>query len=199
MEMSSQSIIDFMKSRRSVRARDMAAPGPTPDQLQQMLTIAARVPDHGKLAPWRFIVLTQTDCEELGALGEHLAQARAGAEGLTDMMREDERLRFLRAPSVVCVIASTQEHPKIPAWEQTLSAGAVCYGLMIAAHGMGFAAQWLTGWVAYDDAFGARLRLQPNEAIAGFIHIGSNPGPAPEDRPRPSLGDIVQYGLERGD
>ncbi len=192
-----QAVSQFMETRRSVRARDMNAPGPDAQALNHIFKLACRVPDHGKLAPWRLIVLSAADQDHLGAVALDLAQSRAADTELTDMMKEDERLRFQRAPCVVCVVAAPKEHPKIPVWEQTLSAGALCYGLLIAAQASGFAAQWLTGWVAYDATITGYLGLQAGETVAGFIHMGTYDGPAPEDRERPDLSQLVQFGASK--
>lgn len=199
MKQSEKTIVDFMESRRSVRSRDMHAPAPDADQLAHILKLACRVPDHGKLAPWRFIVFSADDQVQLGHLALQLAEARSDGPDLTEAMKEDERLRFLRAPCVVAVVAAAKAHPKIPVWEQHLSAGAVCYAMLMAANASGFASQWLTGWVAYDAEIMRHLNVAEDEKIAGFIHMGSYNGPPPEDRPRPTVADITQYGLKSAD
>lgn len=184
--------LQLLKTRRSVKPIEMAAPGPTPDQVETMLTIASRVPDHGKLAPWRFIVF---EGDARRAAGEKIAAAfkTANPEATPDQI-EFERLRLARAPLVIAVVSRAGPHVKIPDWEQVLSAGAATMNLVTAANAMGFATSWLTEWYAYDrktlEAFG----VKPGEKIAGFVHIGTASKP-PEDRPRPALSDIVtRYG-----
>jgi nitroreductase len=180
--------IEFLARRRSNLAKDLGAPGPSPDQTARLLTIAARVPDHGRLAPWRFILIAG---ERRREVGEMMAAIAAAAEpGISDGRLEAERDRFAQAPLVVCVVSRAAPHPKIPEWEQVLSAGAVCQTLLTAAGAMGFGAQWLTGWCAYDEKARAALGLGSIERIAGFIHIGTALE-APVERPRPPIGDIV--------
>jgi nitroreductase len=183
-------VLSFMKRRRSVLAREMSGPPITADDLAEIVTIAARVPDHGKLAPWRFVHLDAAACNALAAATMKICLQ----DGKDEHAATEEGKRFLRAPTILCVISSPTPHPKIPDWEQYLSAGAVCYGALIAAQAKGYAAQWLTGWVAYDAQIGAMLGLAPAEKIAGFINIG-HADKMPEDRPRPQLEQILSIGL----
>ncbi len=176
---------DLLLRRRSVPAFLLRDPGPTQGQLETMLTAASRVPDHGKLAPWRFILV---EGESRARLANRLAEA-AVAEGADPQKAEDDKRRF-EAPVTVIVISRAGPHVKIPEWEQVLSAGAVCMNLILAAHAMGFAANWLTGRAAYDKSSADILGLADAERVAGFIHIGT-PDQAPADRPRPPLGEIV--------
>jgi nitroreductase len=179
--------LSLLRTRRSVAPQMMTGPGPTQAELTDLLTIAARVPDHGKLAPWRFVVIEGEARDRLGALAaEVFAQANPSADA--DRLAV-ERGRFSRAPLVVAVVSAAAPHVKIPEWEQVLSSGAVCLNLVIAANAMGFVTAWLTEWPAYDRAFLDRFGLKPHEKIAGFIHIGR--GTPPEDRVRPVLSDIV--------
>ena len=183
--------LDLLKKRRSVKPLDLAGPGPSAADLETLLTIAARVPDHGKLVPWRFVVF-QGDAR-LKA-GEAIAAAfkTDHPEATADQI-EFERRRLARAPLVIAVVSRAAPHVKIPEWEQVLSSGATAMSLLIAAHALGFGATWITEWYAYDRAVLDALGLAPHEKIAGFIHIG-RAGPA-EDRPRPPLADIVtRYG-----
>lgn len=173
----------FLKKRRSVLARNMTGPGPDAEQLRALLGIAARVPDHGKLTPWRFVVLQGDDRAKLGAIAQKALDDAGAAE------------QFERAPCVVAVLACPQEHPKIPRSEMILSAGAACMNLLTAAQAMGFAAQWLTGAAAYADAVLQALGGAQGDEIAGFIYIGTT-DEAPSDRARPSLDDVVRFGLE---
>ena len=180
--------IELLSTRRSVPAHLLAEPGPDAATLETMLTIAARVPDHAKLVPWRFILFEGAARQRAGEKLAALVAARdpsAGPERL-----DEEKRRFARAPLCVCVVSRIVEHPRVPAWEQILSAGAVCLNLEIAAHALGFAACWLTEWMSTDAEAMALLGLAPNETIAGLIHIGT-PTIAPSDRPRPVLADIV--------
>jgi nitroreductase len=181
-------MLDLLKTRRSVPARLMEGPGPTATELEEMLAIATRVPDHGKLAPWRFVVFEGEARERAGALVERIfvdANPEADAE-----RRIQERGRLSRAPLVVAVVSTAAAHPKIPEWEQILSAGAVCTLFMLAANAKGFATNWLTEWYAYDAKFRAGIGLVEHERIAGFIHVGRS-AEKPADRPRPVVADLV--------
>lgn len=180
--------LDLLKTRRSIPAAFLAAPGPDEDQLKTLLTIASRVPDHGKLAPWRFILFRGDAGARASERLADLVQSRDPA--LSEARIAEERVRLARAPLVIAIVSRAAEHVKIPIWEQQLSAGAAAMNLVLAAHAMGFAACWLTEWPAYDAEAGAILRLQPGERFAGFVHIGT-PTVPPQDRPRPALDDIV--------
>ncbi|ODN72028.1 nitroreductase family protein [Methylobrevis pamukkalensis] len=180
--------LDLLSTRRSISAPFLAEPGPDADQLDTLLTIASRVPDHGKLAPWRFI-LYRGDARR--AAGEALAALLVARDPATETRRlDEERGRFARAPLVVGVVSRAAEHVKIPVWEQQLSAGAAAMNLVTAAHAMGFAAQWVSEWCAYDAEAAAILGLRAGERFAGFVHIGT-PTVPPQDRPRPALDEIV--------
>lgn len=183
-------ILDFMKSRRSVLAREMTGPPVSADDIVEIVTIAARVPDHGKLAPWRFVHLDAPACQ---ALADKVTDISL-RDGKDHHAATEEGRRFLRAPTILCVVSSPKPHPKIPAWEQHLSAGAVCYGALIAAQAKGYAAQWLTGWVAYDAEITSMLGLGADEKIAGFINLGYSIS-IPDDRPRPAVENILSTGL----
>ena len=181
-------MLDLLLSRRSGSAKAMTGPGPSPEQLQTILTAAARVPDHGKLFPWRFI-LFEGDARR--RMGELLAECLAESEPQAPAERlEIERGRFLRAPVVVAVVSRTREMIPIPEWEQMLSAGAVCQTMLIAAHASGFVANWLTEWCAYNARVKQRLGLKPGERIAGFVYIGTS-AVTLEERVRPALENIV--------
>lgn len=180
--------IDLLRTRRSAPPQLLSEPGPDPDELDTLLRLASRVPDHGKLTPWRFLVIAG---EARGRLGDAIADAFAADEPNAAADRtEAERKRLARAPLVIGVVARPRPHPKIPEWEQILSAGAVCMNLIVAANAMGFGATWLTEWIAYDRRILDGLGLEPDERLAGFIHVGRAAGPQP-DRPRPDLADIV--------
>jgi nitroreductase len=181
-------IIEFMKTRRSVKPREMGGPGPSTGELETILTIGARVPDHGKLAPWRFIVF---EGDARARAGE--AIAKVFSDKHPDAAEADiavEKSRLMEAPLVVAVVSSPKEHPKVPLWEQQLSAGASAMNIVAAATALGYGANWLSGWIAYDRDVLAALGLKPDERLAGFVHIGTRVKPV-EDRPRPELSEIV--------
>src|SRR3954466_5893005 len=181
-------IIHRLRTRRSVPPQLLTGPGPTAEELDAILMVAARVPDHGRLAPWRFIVL---EGEARTRIGDAIAAAFQADQPDADPARvAPERERLARAPLVVAVVSRARPHVKIPKWEQVLSAGAAAMNLVTAAHALGFGATWITEWYAYDRRVLDALGLGPNEKIAGFVHIG-RPAKPPEDRPRPPLSDIV--------
>jgi len=180
--------IQLLQTRRSVKPVELAEPGPTADQLATMLTIASRVPDHGKLVPWRFIVF---EGNARLAAGEAIAEAfRTRYPEANGEQVAFERNRLARAPLVVAVVSRARPHVKIPEWEQVLSAGAAAMSLVMAAHALGYAANWITEWYAYDPRVLGRLGLAADERIAGFVHIGTSVQRA-EDRDRPALDTIV--------
>ena len=180
--------ISLLKHRRSVPPPMMTGPGPSADELTTILSVASRVPDHGKLAPWRFVVFQGTARERAGVLA--LAIALEDRPDLDEAARAKEEQRFVGAPLVVAVVSRAAPHPKIPEWEQVLSAGAVCMNMIVAARALGLSATWLTGWMAYDSRFRTAIGLADHERIAGFIHIG-RATVAIEDRPRPPLTEII--------
>jgi nitroreductase len=180
--------IDLLSARRSTPAHKLSAPAPSEEQLARLLTIASRVPDHGKLTPWRFIVI---EGEVRERLGETIAAAYAADNPGADAERlEQQRGLLSRAPLVVAVVSRASPHPKIPEWEQILSAGAACQNLIIASNAAGFGANWITEWIAYDRRILDELGLSPEERIAGYVHIGTAAESIP-DRPRPDLADVV--------
>lgn len=173
-----------LNARISTPSRLLQAPGPTAAQLTQMLVAAMHVPDHARLAPWRFI---QISGEARLALGDILAARLCELEpDASTAAQEKERLRFACAPCIVAVVGQPVRGHKVPEIEQLLSGGAVCLSLLHAAHALGFAAQWLTSWAAYDPVIKTRLGLGNDEQLLGFIHIGSTSEP-PSERPRPEL------------
>ncbi len=180
--------LTLLKTRKSPKIFDLASPGPSPAELAEMLAIASRVPDHGKLAPWRFVVF---EGEARERAGEAIAAVFAQDHPEADADRVAiERTRLSRAPLVVGVVSRAGPHVKIPEWEQTLSGAAACTLLVLAAHALGYAATWLTEWYAYDPRTRAALGLAENERFIGLVHIGTLGRPQ-EDRPRPALSDIV--------
>ena len=184
--------LDLLKTRRSIKPIELHSPGPSPTELDTLLTVASRVPDHGKLTPWRFIVF-EGDARLVA--GETIAQVfREKRPDATPDQVEYERRRLARAPLVIAVVSRAGPHVKIPEWEQIMSAGAAATSLVLAAHAMGYAASWLTEWYAYDRLVLDSLGLRSDERIAGFVHIGKAAKPV-EDRPRPPLAEIVtRYG-----
>jgi nitroreductase len=180
--------IDLLKTRRSVKPREMAGPGPSPSELETILTIGARVPDHGKLAPWRFIVFEDEARERAGEVIARVFVRKNPGAPAADI--EVERKRLTDAPLVIGIVSFTKPHPKVPAWEQELSAGASAMNIVTAATALGYGACWLTGWFAFDRDVLEGLGLKPDEKLAGFVHIGRPTKPS-EDRPRPALSEIV--------
>ncbi len=181
-------IIDFLLTRRSVTARNLTEPGPSAEQLDMILRAAHRVPDHGKLGPWRFIILKGN---ARAAFGEILGAAyKKENPDAFDELIEVEKERFQRAPVIVAVTSRITPEHKIPEWEQTLSSGAACMNMLNAAHALGLAAQWITEWPAYNDDVAKALGVGEQERIAGFIYIGTAAQP-PDERTRPDIDDIV--------
>jgi nitroreductase len=184
------SLLNFLKTRKSASAKAMTGPGPTPAQIAEMLHLAVRVPDHGKLAPWRFIVF---EGDARLVIGEKFAarwQTLNPTHG-TDSLTFQKGL-FARAPVVIAVVSTAAPHVKIPVWEQQMSAGAVCFNLELAAMTLGFDVQWQTDWVAYDDGAKAAMNVQSTEQIAGLIYVGHTSAPL-EDRPRPDAAAITTF------
>ena len=180
--------LDLLLSRRSGSAKAMTGPGPDPAELRQILAAGARVPDHGKLFPWRFIVF---EGEARTRMGETLVKALTETDPNASPDRlEQERGRFLRAPVVVGVVSRVREYHPIPVWEQELSAGAVCQTMLIAAHALGYVANWITEWCAYHQTVKDALGLKSGERIAGFIYIGTPAVPL-EERVRPDLDSLI--------
>lgn len=185
-----KSTLEYLLARRSVPAANMVAPGPSADELHQILTVGSRVPDHGKLAPWRFIVFEGDGAKRASAELFAIYESRnpSPAPAVLDM----EKTRLTRAPLVIGVVSTAAPHGKIPKWEQELSAGASCMLLIAACNALGYAAQWLSEWYCFDAEAGQALGLVENERFAGFIHIGT-PSVTPTERPRPDLDQIVTY------
>ncbi|WP_209426507.1 nitroreductase [Pararhodobacter sp. SW119] len=182
-------VLEFLLSRRSRPAKMLRAPAPDRTVLTRLLTAAARVPDHGKLEPWRFVVLEQAALARLGTL----CAERGLALGEAPEKTEKAAATFRDSPFAVAVIAAPKPSDKIPEVEQLLSAGAVCLSLVNAALAQGYGACWLTGFAAHDHEFCARgLGLSPTEKVAGFIHIGTTDATPPE-RPRPDVASITRW------
>lgn len=176
-------VLRFLALRRSASALTLSEPGPGAAQIDQLLRLAARVPDHGKLAPWRFIILEAEGKAAFSARLEALAAARGDANLAG-------KLAKLKNPPLAITVVSAPREGKIDAWEQVLSAGAVCAGLLNAALAMGFGANWITDWYSYDPEALEILGLSAHERVAGFILIGT-PREAPLERERPALEALV--------
>lgn len=180
--------IELLKARRSVKPREMTGPGPSPAELETILTVGARVPDHGKLAPWRFIVFEGDARQRAGDVIARVFADKSPQAGTHEI--EIEKRRLTDAPLVIAVVSFTRPHPKVPPWEQELSAGASAMNIVTAATALGYGACWLTGWFAFDRDVLDGLGVKAAEKIIGFIHIGKTARPS-EDRPRPALSEIV--------
>lgn len=180
--------MDLLLTRRSGKGRDMVAPGPDADQLAAILRVASRVPDHGKLAPWRFVVVPDTARAAFAGLLESAYRAEKPDAGRLEVQAMRDFAQ--QAPCLVVVMSRPNPASHIPAWEQQLSVGAACQNLLLAAHAQGFVANWLTGWAAYSPAVREALG-EPGELVAGFMYIGSPAKPL-EERPRPALDDVVR-------
>ncbi|MCW2337851.1 nitroreductase [Sphingobium sp. B2D3A] len=180
------SIPAYLASRRSGKPRDLAAPGPSLDQQREMVRIATRTPDHGKLAPWRFVIVPDDQREALASLLERAYLAEKPEAGRLEI---EAMHQFAHQAPALIVILSSPKSSKIPVWEQELSVGAAAMNLLHAAHAAGFAGGWLTGWPSYNetvrDAFGTS-----EERIAGFVFIGT-PSRDLDERPRPELDDVL--------
>lgn len=177
----------FLQNRRSVPAKTMSGPGPNENEVRALIEIASRVPDHGKIAPWRFVQYGPDYCVKLGEMIE--TRFKEMNSGFNDEILEIERGRFTRTPVVIGVISAPKDHPKVPEWEQVLSAGAAAMNLLTAANALGYDAQWLTEWVAFDEIIAPKFGVKPGEKIAGFVHIGTKQMPKTE-RDRPPIDDI---------
>jgi nitroreductase len=186
LNLTGPTMMDLLLSRRSGSAKAMTGPGPSQAQLADILRAGARVPDHGKLFPWRFIVF---EGDGLKRFAEILANALT-QDGVNPSHIDEWRGRILSAPVAVGVVSSARELIKIPVWEQELSAGAVCQNMLIASHALGFVANWLTEWYSYHPVVKQKIGLKPGERMAGFIYIGT-PKEALQERLRPEMDRIV--------
>ncbi|WP_213981661.1 nitroreductase [Sphingomonas sp. dw_22] len=186
--------LSLLRTRRSGKPRDLVAPGPSPDQLREMVAIAARTPDHGKLFPWRFVIVPDDQRAKLAAKLGAILMAEKPDGGPRDVEAAEQFAT--QAPALVVVLSAPVRGHKVPVWEQELSAGAAAMNLLHAAHAMGFAGGWLTGWAAYSEAV-RDLFGKPGERIAGFVFIGT-PARELEERPRPELSEIAHYWDSQG-
>ena len=182
-------VMAFLQTRRSRPAKLLGLPVPDRDTLMGVLTAASRVPDHGKLEPWRFVVLDGAACARMA----QMIVAHGKDKAIEDEKITKASMTFAQAHLVVTVVASPKPSDKVPAIGQTLTAGAVCLGVVNAALASGFGANWLTGWVAHDAEFVAHaLDITQDEWVAGFIHIGTASSTPPE-RPRPDVAAITRF------
>lgn len=180
-------VLEFMRARRSVPAKALGEPGPGAAEIRDILTIASRVPDHGKIAPWRFVEYTSSYREKLDRM--ILQRALILDPDLPDAQREVEATRMRRSPVVIGLVSAPRAHPKVPEWEQMLSCGAAGMNALIAANALGYDAQWITEWIAFDTALAPAFGVRPDERLAGFLHIGTRTMPKTE-RDRPDLDTI---------
>jgi nitroreductase len=181
-------LVEYLKTRRSVGIGFLTDPGPGPAELEELLTIGTRVPDHGKFVPWRLLVIEGDARVEAG---RKLAEiVRGNRPDIDEQSLELERRQFLPAPLTIGVIFSPKPNPKAPELEQLLSAGNVCFNLCHAAFALGYAATWVTRWFGFDTAAQQMLGARGGERFVGFIHIGT-PTLQPEDRDRPAVGSLV--------
>jgi nitroreductase len=186
-------LLHLLEARRSVKPVALGAPGPSPDECRRLLTIASRVPDHGGLVPWRFILFQGEDRQAASAqlAACYRAQHPERTEYTEATVAKLSRL-LTQAPMVVAVVSRADPTARKPEWEQVLTAGAVCMNLLTAATAMGYASVWLTGWAAYDaEALGV-IGVKNGEKLAGFIHIGSA-RERPPDRHRPALDELITH------
>ncbi|WP_235911791.1 nitroreductase family protein [Mesorhizobium xinjiangense] len=182
------SSVEFLLARKSPPIAELSEPAPSDDDIATMIRIASRVPDHGRLAPWRFVLYRG---EARKRIGERLAELAEQREGpLPEARRQQELTRFSRAPIVIGVISTPRENPKIPQWEMFLSGGAAAMNLVHAAHALGYAANWITNWYSYDAEARQMLGLAPDERVIGFVHIGTHSGEVFE-RPRPDPATLL--------
>lgn len=172
----------FLRHRRSHPPRMLRGPGPDRHELMNLLTLAARVPDHGKLEPWRFIVLERATLDRLAPVLAQYAGDRGGDAAAVEKARS-----AFDSPLIVAVVSAPVAHPKVPEWEQLLSAGAVCLSLVNAALAAGYGATWLSGPAAEDGFARAHLGVGEGERIVGLIHIGQRGDGEVPDRPRPDV------------
>ena len=182
----SNNMLSLLDARRSAPAHGLVAPGPSDAELKRLLASALRVPDHGKLTPWRLIVLQGDLKDELADRLDRVADTRE------DAMKARAGVKKLRTPPLALAVVSTAAEGRIPEWEQVLSAGALSMNILIAAQAMGFGANWVTGWYAYDETARKLLDLQPHEKVAAIILIGTVAEGAPE-RPRPDVEAVTSW------
>ena len=181
------SALSLLETRRSAKPRELAGPAPSAEELERILAIAARVPDHGKLTPWRFVTIAEDQRDAFGALlREALVEHDRGAT-VAHHQKEDDFAHY--AGQLVVLVSAPVRNHKIPVWEQELSCGAAGMNLLLAAHALGYVAGWVTGWRTYSERVRSAF-CEPGERLGGFIFIG-HPSRELEDRPRPQLSEVV--------
>ncbi len=182
----------YLSSRRTIPSTHLGAPGPDARQVAEILTLASRAPDHGKLVPWRFIKIEGADRQALGdfCVERQKQLAHQDERSLTDAEIDKTATTFTKAPVIVVLVSTAADHPKIPVWEQQLAAGAVGMNLLHASNAHGFSAQWLSAWMAYDSQVLSMLGLTQQERVVGFFHIGT-PNEGPVERARPVIASIT--------
>ncbi|MCC0043191.1 MAG: nitroreductase [Brucellaceae bacterium] len=181
-------VIDFLLSRKSAPIAELREPAPGDDEIATLIRVASRVPDHGRLIPWRFIVYRGAARHRIGDMLAKRAEEREGP--LPEARVEQEKARFSRAPLVIGVIHCPRDNPKIPRWEMLLSGGAAAMNLVLAANALGYSTNWITNWYSDDEEGRRILGLAPDERVVGFVHIGTFSGDAPE-RPRPEVETLI--------
>ena len=181
-------VLDFLLARRSAPIQELSEPGPNAEEIETILRVATRVPDHGMLTPWRFILYRGESRVEVGEKLAELAEKLGGP--LSDARRQQELTRFSRAPLVIGVVSSPKESIKFPEWEMFLSGAMVALNLMHAANALGFGTNMITNWYSDKEEGRRILGLAPHERVIGFVHIGSHPRNTP-DRPRPDVAGLV--------
>jgi nitroreductase len=180
-------VLDLLLNRNSAPIHELKEPAPSDGEIETLIRAASRVPDHGRMEPWRFILYRGEARRRVGDMLAELAEKREGP--LSDVRRDKELTRFSRAPLVVGVVSSPRENPKIPGWEMQLSAAAAAMNLVIAANAMGYGTNWITNWYAYDEEGRRLLGLAPHERVIGFVHIGTFAG-VMQERPRPDVAKL---------
>lgn len=175
-----------LATRRSAPAQSLATPGPSSEQIDRILHLGARTPDHGKLFPWRFVVMGPVSRAELAQALRPLADRQPGPDKARAVLS-----KLVAAPVTILVVSTPVPSLKVPVWEQQLSAGAVCMNIEHAANALGFSASWITDWYSYDEEAKALYGVGPDEQVAGFVHLGSL-AEAPLERPRPDLAGKVE-------
>ncbi len=180
-------IVDFLLRRNSAPIHELKEPAPSDGEIETLMRVATRVPDHGRMEPWRFILYRGDAREKVGKMLADLAEKREGP--LNEVRRDKELTRFSRAPLVIGVVSAPRQNPKIPDWEMQLSGGAAAMNLIIAANAMGYGTNWITNWYAYDEEGRRLLGLAPHERVIGFVHVGTFSGTVPE-RPRPDISGL---------
>jgi nitroreductase len=183
---------DLLMRRRSVKARDMKGPDLSRATVEQILQAGMRVPDHGKLAPWRFLVLVG---DERAKLGDLIARGLVAEKETSDKVAEKMKSYATQGPVLIVAIHSPRMDHPVPLWEQQLSLGAACQNMLVAATALGLASQWLTGWASYSPTVTSGLGLSAEEKIAGFLFFGNHGDKIPSERPRPVFEDHVSWGL----